>query len=237
MVRKIVYLKNCCTILNETIPNGIVPFFCFPSMHTSSLPRGPLSCLTSFPTLATSSSLVSLVSMGRARLVSKRQRRHDAVKTTLIYFFFWGFYWYGPFLKSWLNLLQYYLFHVFCSWAMWALNSLKEITVSCSALSDSLPPHGLGSPSGSSVHGILQARKLKWVAIPFCRGSSWPRDQTRISCIAGGFFITEPPGKPLHSLTRDQTFTPCLERWSLNHWTAREVSGLLWFLGCLCVPF
>ena len=44
------------------------------------------------------------------------------------------------------------------------------------------------SPPGSSVHGILQARILEWVAIPFSRGSSRPRDQTQISCIAGGFF-------------------------------------------------
>ena len=35
------------------------------------------------------------------------------------------------------------------------------------------------SPPGSSVHGILQARILKWVAIPFARGSSWPRDQAQ----------------------------------------------------------
>ena len=38
-------------------------------------------------------------------------------------------------------------------------------------------------PPGSSIHGILQARILKWVAISFSRGSSWPRDQTRLSCI------------------------------------------------------
>ena len=41
---------------------------------------------------------------------------------------------------------------------------------------------------GSSVHGILQARILEWVAIPFSRGSSWPRDWTRVSNIAGRFF-------------------------------------------------
>ena len=41
---------------------------------------------------------------------------------------------------------------------------------------------------GSSVHGILQARTLEWVAIPFSRGCSWPRDQTQISCFAGRFF-------------------------------------------------
>ena len=41
------------------------------------------------------------------------------------------------------------------------------------------------SPQGSSVHGILQARILGWVAIPFSRGSSRPRDRTHVSRIAG----------------------------------------------------
>ena len=44
-----------------------------------------------------------------------------------------------------------------------------------------------GNPLGSSVHGILQARILKWVAISFSRGSSWPRGQTWVSCTAGRF--------------------------------------------------
>ena len=43
-------------------------------------------------------------------------------------------------------------------------------------------------PPGSSLHGVLQARILEWVAIPFSRGSSQPRDQTWVSCIAGRFF-------------------------------------------------
>ena len=51
------------------------------------------------------------------------------------------------------------------------------------------------SPPGSSVHRIPQTRILEWVAIPSFRGSSQPRDWTCISCIAGGFFTTEPPGK------------------------------------------
>ena len=46
------------------------------------------------------------------------------------------------------------------------------------------------SPPGSSVHGIFQARILEWAAIPYFRGSSQPRDQTRISCIAGEFFTS-----------------------------------------------
>ena len=44
------------------------------------------------------------------------------------------------------------------------------------------------SPPGSSVHGILHARILEWVATPFSRGSSQLRDWTLVSCIAGGFF-------------------------------------------------
>ena len=54
-------------------------------------------------------------------------------------------------------------------------------------MSSSLPPRLCSSP-GSSVHGILQARILGWVAIPFSREFSQPRDWTQVSCIAGGFF-------------------------------------------------
>ena len=49
--------------------------------------------------------------------------------------------------------------------------------------SDSLRCHGL-------YHGVLQARIPEWVAFPFSRGSSQPRDQTQVSCIAGGFFTS-----------------------------------------------
>ena len=52
------------------------------------------------------------------------------------------------------------------------------------------------SPPSSSAHGISQARILEWVVISSSRGSSWPSNQTHISCITGGFFTTESPGKP-----------------------------------------
>ena len=55
------------------------------------------------------------------------------------------------------------------------------------------------APPGSSVHGILQARILEWVAMPSSRGSPPPTDWTWvfcISCIAHGFFTAEPLGKP-----------------------------------------
>ena len=53
------------------------------------------------------------------------------------------------------------------------------------------------SPPGSSVGGILQARILECVAMPFSRGSSWPRDGTLVSCTAGRCLPSEPPGKPV----------------------------------------
>ena len=48
---------------------------------------------------------------------------------------------------------------------------------------------------GSSVHGISQARMLEWIAISFTRVSSWPRNQTSVSC-SGTFFTTKPQEKP-----------------------------------------
>ena len=60
----------------------------------------------------------------------------------------------------------------------------SEVTQSCPTLCDpmdcSLPP--------SSVYGTFQGRTLEWVAISFSRGSSQPRDQTRVSHFAGRFF-------------------------------------------------
>ena len=64
-----------------------------------------------------------------------------------------------------------------------------------------------------SVQGISPARILEWVAISSSRGSSQSRDQTHISfsCIAGRFFTTEPPGKPLSTLvvTNKKVYKNC----------------------------
>ena len=54
------------------------------------------------------------------------------------------------------------------------------VAQSCLTLCDPMD----GSPPGSSVHGILQARILKWVASPSSRGSSQPRGQSCVSCIS-----------------------------------------------------
>ena len=56
------------------------------------------------------------------------------------------------------------------------------------------------SPPGSSVHVISQVRILEWIAISSSRESFPPRDQTRVSCIAGGFFTTEPPRSPQRNI-------------------------------------
>ena len=53
-----------------------------------------------------------------------------------------------------------------------------KVAQSCPTLCD---------PMECIVHGIPQARILEWVAFPFSGGSSQPRNQTRVSCIAGGF--------------------------------------------------
>ena len=84
--------------------------------------------------------------------------------------------------KSWTISYKNYL-EFFSSlkknWKVWWC--LKKILVALSCPT-------LCSPPGSSVHGILQARILEWVAIPFSRRFSLPRDQTQFSCIAGRFF-------------------------------------------------
>ena len=75
----------------------------------------------------------------------------------------------------------------------WVLTCL--VTQSCLTLYDPMDC----SPPGSSVHRILQARILKWVAMPSFRGSFWPRNWTQVSCIfciVVRFFIIEPQGKP-----------------------------------------
>ena len=53
-------------------------------------------------------------------------------------------------------------------------------------------------------HGILQSRRLEEVAMPSSRGSSWPRDQTFVSGIAGRLFTADLPGKPLQKISKLQ---------------------------------
>ena len=87
----------------------------------------------------------------------------------------------------------------------------SEIAQSCPTLCN---PMDYSLP-GSSLHGILQARVLEWVAISFPRGSSWPRDQTWVSGIPGRRFnlwatreaLKKPQRSPNSSLN-NLTFLP-----------------------------
>ena len=63
-----------------------------------------------------------------------------------------------------------------------------QVSESRSVMSLFVTPWTVCSLPGSPVHGILQARILEWVTVPFSRGSSQPRDQTQVSHIAGRYF-------------------------------------------------
>ena len=79
-----------------------------------------------------------------------------------------------------------------------------------------------------TVHGILQARILEWVAVPFSRESSQPRDWTQVSRIAGGFFTSWAQGKPKNTgvgnLSLLQQIFPTQE---LNWASALQANSLL----------
>ena len=92
------------------------------------------------------------------------------------------------FLFSSLNFSLWKIVNIFNNTQVCA-KLLQLYQALCDPIDCSLP--------GSSVHEISQARIQKWAAISSSRGSS--SNQARISCIAGRFFTTEPPGKP-HSL-------------------------------------
>ena len=86
------------------------------------------------------------------------------------------------------------------------------------------------SPPVSSVQGIAHTRILEWVAISFSRESSPMRDQ---SCIASGFFTTEPPGKPMLVLLRIlkllcycHSLCRAIKRWMLfkSDWCLKPLS-------------
>ena len=76
---------------------------------------------------------------------------------------------------------------------------------------DSLQPVDCSPPS-SSIHGILQARILEWVAISFSRGSSWPRDRTWVSHIGGRCFNLW----AMHGLICREHHVKCQAEWSIS---------------------
>ena len=91
-------------------------------------------------------------------------------------------------------------------------------------MSNSLRPNPVDrSPPGSSVHGILQARILEWVAMPSSRGSSWPRDRTWGPCLvsphlSGRLFTTSASWKAQWTLV-----TTCFPLW-MKQWDSNDLS-------------
>ena len=94
---------------------------------------------------------------------------------------------------------------------------LCSAVLSCSVASDSVDPMDC-SPPGSSVHGILQARILEWVALSPSRGSSQPRDQTRVSCIAVGFFTSWATRKIPSKVSIDDSWVNSMFRYWSGCW-------------------
>ena len=71
---------------------------------------------------------------------------------------------------------------------LWSLVLFKVLVLVTQLYQTLCDPMTVACLSGFSAHGILQVKLLEWAAIPFSRGSSWPRDRTWVSFIAGGFF-------------------------------------------------
>ena len=85
------------------------------------------------------------------------------------------------------------------------LSEWVKVALSCLTLCDPMDH----SPPGSSVHWILQARMLEWVAYPFSRGTSRPRNQTGVSCIADEFFTSWVTQEAWHKVvSKEQHWRP-----------------------------
>ena len=110
-------------------------------------------------------------------------------------------------------------------WCKW--ESKVKVTQSCPTLCD---------PMDHTVHGILQARILEWVAFPFSRGSSQPRDQTQVSfTLQADSLLAEPQGRPRKlewvaypfssgsSQPRNWSRVSCIEAGFFTNWAMREL--------------
>ena len=122
---------------------------------------------------------------------------------------------------------------------MWKSNNNVHVYVLKSLQSCPALCHPMGcSLLGSSVHGILQARILEWVSIPFFRGSSQPRDRTQVSWTVGRFFTIwatwEAPECPRRNLFHDSWVSFIPEN---THFppTLQTVSDFVSSVGEICI--
>ena len=95
-----------------------------------------------------------------------------------------------------------------CPWT-WGIFFWWDPTFSCPTLCD---PMDSSLPS-SAVHGIFQATILEWAAISFSRGSSQPRDQTQVSCIAERRFTIWATEEACLLNSELQIWSSCRKRW------------------------
>ena len=94
----------------------------------------------------------------------------------------------------------------------------------------------LCNPMVYTVHGVLQARILEWVAFPFSRGSSQPRDWTQVSCTAGRSSPAEPQGKPTSLyFTSKEIFDLVTFLFKLPKWYPGFKTFSDQVLGCPCI--
>ena len=97
----------------------------------------------------------------------------------------------------------------------WGRQSESESRSVCPTLCD---------PMDYTVHGILQTRILEWVAVPFSRGSSQPRDQTQVSRIVGGFFTSWATGEAIEEdkETANHAFCQHANTFPLSHYPCKD---------------
>ena len=145
--------------------------------------------------------------------------------------FMWTLCWYSTRINcSLLSLLNYLPFH--CSWHwyiyVYIYIYMKNVKVLAAQLCLTICSPMDCSPLGSSVHGI----QLEWVAMPFSKGSSQPRNRTQVSCIAGKFFTDWAMREALVSSTKHQK---PLTVWIiinygklLKRWEYQTISSVSW---------
>ena len=121
-----------------------------------------------------------------------------------------------PLTDEWIQIWCTYI-HIYTYIYNEILKANVLVAASCLTLCDPMDC----SQSGSYVQGIIQARRLAWVTIPFSRGSSWPRDQTQVSYTMGRFF---PVWATRHSSIKENEIMPFVATWMDLEITLSELS-------------